>query len=265
MVIAISVLTSGLTSFVFIELLGDGPQLGNVNLLSRRIQRQETVSENFKNKMKVLEEKVNVLRADVNSANLNLSNKIQQGISLQEQQSAIENKSQWKIFEDKELGFKFQYPAELLGEFKLEKFENEMMSQWLKGSFSKSEMSFMVGGVNKNFSAPRGTGFTDNRGFITKRGEYFFLTSENNGLGSEVAFEKNQKVELLQGKNTQVLWVGRRDCTKDTALSPSYPGCNFIGAIINLKHSVFSGLAFTAHENYENLLKEMVKTFEVKS
>lgn len=173
------------------------------------------------------------------------------------------DRGEYKIFNNKEIGLSFSYPASLgEAEFRIIKGET---GQKFTAKFTDNE-NLLFGGITDDFTAGRSGIFTDSRGFLFEDEKYYFKfvsakPTKNYELEPiKIIVQNNEMFLILDGNS----FISARDC-QGPCLSV---GENNLGALINLRGERFPGVAFWntdiikfSQEEFERMM-ESVKVFD---
>ncbi|MFH1089536.1 MAG: DUF333 domain-containing protein [Candidatus Uhrbacteria bacterium] len=164
--------------------------------------------------------------------------------------AVTETENDWQVYQNDELGFKFSYPKSFGN------FDFKVSTESVKGEFSNSS-ELMVGGITKDFSAPRSSSYMDFAGFKKEDDKYFWGFIGNDFsriiIPRKVISENIILVDCLSFEDK---------CVHTGPSVSLYEGD--LAGLINLKDEKFTGLIFkTSEENIgEELLTEILSTFE---
>ncbi len=177
----------------------------------------------------------------------------------------------WKTFESEEYGFGFKYPSTLQVEEKTYAGEKgyaycldfkksiSVRIPWISearaGAAGCWFVDFGMGGISIDFEEGRSGGFTDTRGYRKEQGRVIFeFAGEQFGKEYEIPQELVKRIYTNPNQVEVVVVEGE---THEDSPFPvmGTPGDGWLGAIINTKHPVLTGLAI-AYSETTSLLSE---------
>lgn len=156
----------------------------------------------------------------------------------------------WKTYQNNELGIKLKYP-ESLGELSLQVYDTK-----LSGEFSNTPNALRIGGITKDYTAPRSGYYMDFSGFKKEDDKYFWE------FVGDITYPIEPKVII----SDNILLV---DCMsfedKCVATGPSVsvsPGQ--LGGLINLQKNNLPGLILIADKDIidEDTFVKILSSFE---
>ena len=147
----------------------------------------------------------------------------------------------WKLYENKELGFSFRYPSEF-GDFNLS-IENGENGKIFRGGFPNytdvwaNNKFFTIGGITQDYGQGRSGYFLDFVRYIKTPGKYYHLMAQNKKYEFtplKIISIDDQEVLIVDGNS----YPGNK--VSELGFGPGING----GALVNLpSNGEFSGLA----------------------